>query len=429
METINQQYARQRREEIELAARKKEEENRAKNVVINHTVVRPVVRQSQDIQKWRTALMAAEQEHQQRTLIYDLFSEILLDGRLKSLIFQRIARITNTPLSFTVNGKPVDDVAALATKRCFRKFVSEALNARMWGHSLMELYWPMPGSKDKGVTNLIPRKHVKPRKGVVTKNSWDIEGLPYRQPPYNQYCIEVGEPEDLGLILEACPHVIYKRGGFGDWAEFAEVFGMPFRWATYNNEQSRGILEDALSKAGSAGFVVAPQDAQLQFFNPTAGSQSNDIFRFLIDACNQELAITVLGNTMTTQEAKHSGYAQSETHMKSQDEVHADDRAFVLSVLNEDLMPYLAALGYQVEGGTWAFEDGDGMTLSERLNIDTRVAGFVPIGEDYWYDKYGIPKPKPGEMPEDDMDDEDDDEPGEAKPGSAKAAAGKEKKA
>lgn len=407
METINQKYARLRAEEVQLKAGKP---TQPANVVINHTTVRPVVRQSQDISKWRNALIAAEQDYQQRTLIYDLYADILLDGRLKSLIFQRIARITNTPLTFKVNGKPVDDVVALSSRRCFRKFIQEALNSRFWGHSLLELYWPQAGTPDKGVTNLIPRKHVKPKKGIVTKNSWDVEGLPYRMAPYSQYCIEVGEPDDLGLILEACPHVIYKRGGFGDWAEFAEVFGMPFRWATYNNEQSRGILEEALEQAGSAGFVVAPEDAKLQFFNPTSGSQSNDIFRFLIDACNQELSITILGNTMTTQEAKHSGYAQSETQMKTQDEIHSDDRAFVLSVLNEDLLPYLASLGYQVDGGAWEWEDGDGMSLTERLNIDTRIHGIgVPIGLDYWYEKYGIPKPKPGEVPAD--DEEDDPEP------------------
>jgi len=396
------------------------------NIVVNHTTVRPVARKSQDITKWRNALIAAEQDNQQRTLLYDLYSDILLDGRLKALIFQRIARITNTPLTFSVNGKPVEELNALATKRCVRKFITEALNSRFYGHSLLELYWPAFGTTDKGVTNLVPRKHVKPKKGVVTKNQWDIEGLPYREAPYKNFCIEVGEPDDLGLILEACPHIIYKRGGFGDWAEFAEVFGMPFRWATYNNEASRGILEAALSEAGSAGFVVAPEDAKLQFFNPTAGSASNDIFRFLIDACNQELSITILGNTMSTQEAKHSGYAQSETQMKTQDEVHADDRAFVLSILNEDLQTYLLSLGYPVEGGTWSFEDSDGLTLTARIAIDEKVAARVPIGEDYWYERYGIPKPKPGEIPAD--DDTEDPATGKPTPGK-KAQAGKGKKA
>lgn len=375
--------------------------SKKQNIVVNHTTVRPVNRQSQDISKWRNALIVAESENQQRTLLYDLYADILLDGRLKALIFQRVARITNAKLVFKIKDKLIDDVTGLTKSTAMRDFLQEALNARMWGHSLLELQWPAPGSEIIGQTNLIPRKHVKPKKGIVTKNQWDVEGLPYREAPYNAFCIEVGKPDDLGLILETCPHVIYKRGGFGDWAEFAEVFGMPFRWATYNNEQSRVVLEQALEKAGSAGYVVAPEDAKLEFFNPTAGSQSNDIFRFLIDACNQEMAITILGNTMTTQEAKHSGYAQSETQMKTQDEVHADDRAFVLTILNEKLNPYLAKLGYQVKGGEWSFDDGDGLTLTQRIDLDMKVASQVPIGRSYWYSRYGIPVPDPSDLPED----------------------------
>lgn len=375
------------------------------NIVVNHTTVRPVVRQSQDISKWRSALMIAEQPQQQRTVLYDLYADILLDGRLKALIFQRIARITNARLVFKIDEKEVEEICTLTQSTAMRTFLEETLNSRMWGHSLMELYWPAPGSDQIGTTNLINRKHVKPRKGVVTKNQWDTEGLPYREAPYNSFVIEVGKEDDLGLILEACPHVIYKRGGFGDWAEFAEVFGMPFRWATYNNEQSRQVLEQALAQAGSAGYVVAPEDAKLQFFNPTAGSQSNDIFRFLIEACNQELSITILGNTMTTQEAKHSGYAQSETQMQTQDEVHADDRSFVIGVLNEKLTPYLKSLGYQVDGGKWCFEDEDALSLPQRIDVDLKVATQVPIGKSYWYKRYNIPVPDANDLPEDQTQD------------------------
>ena len=202
---------------------------------------------------------------------------------------------------------------------------------------------------------------------------------------------------------------------------------MPFRWATYNNEQSRGILEAALSQAGAAGYVVAPEDANLQFFNPTAGGNSNDIFRFLIASCNEELSITILGNTMTTTDSKHGGYAQSETQMKTQDAIHADDREFILSVLNEDLNEYLGNLGYSVDGGVWMFEDGDGLSLTDRLAIDTKVAAIVPIPQDYWYEKYQLPKPEAGELA--DLEDDDDPKPDEAgkkeEPGKAKGEKGK----
>lgn len=383
--------------------------SKKQSIVVNHVTVRPVERKTQDIQKWRNALTAAEMDYQQRTLLYDLYADVLLDARLKSLLAQRTAKVTNAKISFSSKGKPVEAVNQLTKMEYFNKFAEHSLASRYWGHSLLELNWPMPGDgADKGQTLLVPRKHVKPRKGIVTKSSYDIEGLPYREKPYADFCIEIGDPDDLGIILEACPMVIYKRGGFGDWAEFAEVFGMPFRWATYNSEQSRGILEKALAEAGAAGYVVAPQDANLQFHNPTAGSQSNDIFRFLIDQCNQELAVLVLGNTMTTQEAKHSGYAQSETHRQTQDEIHADDRKFILRCLNEKLTPYLEALGYPVKGGEWHFDEGDGLTLAQRLDIDIKLSEKIAIGPDYWYEKYMVPKPKPGEIVEDDDEEEGD---------------------
>lgn len=412
---INEKYARERAIKAGDTGKISADQ---KGIVINHLTVRPVQRQSADIGKWRTALASAEQDHQQRSLLYDLYEEILLDGRLKQLIAQRISRITNTPLTFRVKGKPVEAVIeGLADKMYFRQFLTYILEARMWGHSLIEPVWPSMGSKDRGHTNIIPRKHVKPKYGIVTKNAWDTSGLPYREKPLSDMVIEVGRPNDLGILLECCPHVIYKRGGFGDWAEFAQTFGMPFRWATYNNEQARETLTAALEQMGSAGFAVAPEGTKIEFNNPTAGSSSNDVFRFFTEACNQELSITVLGNTMTTTEAKHSGYAQSETQMQTQDEIHTDDRAFVLSVLNEELTPFLARLGYPVEGGKWEWEDSDGLSLPQRLAIDTQVASYVPIGQDYWYTKYGIPKPDPSEIqePEDDDDDRDKEASGASK--------------
>ena len=47
--------------------------------------------------------------------------------------------------------------------------------------------------------------------------------------------------------------MIYKRGGFGDWAEYAEIFGMPFQVAKYNNydEATRQELIRALEQSAT----------------------------------------------------------------------------------------------------------------------------------------------------------------------------------
>lgn len=358
------------------------------SIVVNNVMVRSIQRQTQDISKWRMALLAAEGEFQQRQQLYDLYSDILLDGVLIAIVEKRLCVATNSPLAFFRNGDQVDEVNDLMDTSAFETFLKETLNSRLWGHSLMELHWEGPQKQ----TILIDRRHVKPRAKIVTVNPWDVSGVDYTQEPFSKRIIEVGGDEDLGRLLQCAPYCIFKRGNFGDWAEYAEVFGMPFRWATYNNEQSRLILEEALDKAGAAGYVVAPEDAKMEYFQG-GGTQNSDIFRYLREACNQELTITVLGNTETTLSSTSSGYAQSATHMLSEEELARDDRKFILRVLNEKLNPYLQSIGYQVDGGKWSFVDEDGLTLKERIEIDLKVAEKVPIPDSYWYEKYHLPQP------------------------------------
>lgn len=367
-------------------------------IIVNRTTVRPIRRGSQDITKWRQALVAAESETDQRYLLYELYMDMLLDGFMLRQKEKRIDAITNTDLTFTVDGTPVKEVEDLQRRMYFQDLLRHVMDTRFWGHTLLELYWPQFGDEaGAGRTYLVNRMHVKPRLGVVTRERWEITGIEYRKPPYSRVTLEVGKDDDLGLLLPVSQYVIYKRGNFGDWAEFAEVFGMPFRWATYNSEHSREILEKAMDEAGSAGYVVAPEDAKLQFFNPTSGAQSNDIFRFLRDACNEEISITILGNSMTTTEARQSGYAQSKTHSETQEEVHKADRRWVLRILNEKLNPYLESIGYPVKGGHWGYEEEDTLSLTERLNVDMQVSSKVAIPDSYWYEKYKIPKPEEGE--------------------------------
>ena len=38
--------------------------------------------------------------------------------------------------------------------------------------------------------------------------------------------IVLGDPRDFGLFLRTAPYAIWKRGGFGDYAQWLELFGM-----------------------------------------------------------------------------------------------------------------------------------------------------------------------------------------------------------
>jgi phage gp29-like protein len=399
----------------ELAAPKKSYRSSNAPAIINNVTVRPVARGSVDIQKWRNALILAEGEYDQRVLLYDLYEDMVLDGFLMDAIDKRVNDITNCSLQYVdANGKPADLINEILETTFFEDFLSEVMQSKFWGHSLMELDWGAPGTKT-GHTHLIPRKHVKPRLGIVTREQWGMDGISYRELPN---IIEVGKPNSLGRLLQVSQYVIYKRGGFGDWAEYAETFGTPFRWATYNNDESRKVLESALAQAGTAGYVVAPVDANLQFLNANPSGQGDMLFGRLRQACNEEISITILGNTMTTTEARSSGYAQSKTHAETQEAIHKADRRFVLRILTEKLTPYLERLGYPVNGGYWQYVDEEKLSLSERIAIDMQVATKVPIPNYYWYERYKIPAPTES----DDTGEAAEEDEGEETPGDNQGA-------
>ncbi|KAA2245504.1 DUF935 family protein [Chitinophaga agrisoli] len=364
-------------------------------VMIQNITVRPVVRQSQDIQKWRSSLKAAEGIVPNRVMLYDMYADILLDGTLRSVVSKRINGVTKTQLiGMDSNGKEVEAMTKLASRSQFRHLRKEARKHLFWGGSVLEL-----GRKGDDITVWsAPRKNVRFDIGRITFEQSGWEGYDYREPPYSNYVFECGDRDDLGLLLSAAQYVIYKRGGFGDWAQFAEVFGMPFREARYDgyNEQVRKQLETALNEAGSASYAILPKDAEFKLHETRNASGNGNLYDQLRKACNEEICINILGQTETTTSSASSGYAQSKTHADVEESILEDDRQDELAILNEKVLPILINLGFPFDGCSFAYKmQQEKLSKKEKADIAIKLKkdAKLPIGDDYFYEEFGIPKP------------------------------------
>lgn len=365
--------------------------------IINNIVIRPVQRTNQDIDKWRNAMIAAEATgNPSRVRLYDLYADSLLDATLSSLIEKRILNVTKTKLRYYNHaGEEVEEMSYLIDNLQFFEMREEIQMQKFWGISLIEI------SRDANKFNIynVPRKHIRPDLGRIVWEQTGTEGVDYRENPLNRTVIEVGKPDDLGILLKAAPYVLYKRGGFGDWSKFTELFGMPFREFRYDgfNSEVRKELEAAAEAYGSAAYAILPTEAQFTLHQTSNAQGSGQLYDELRKACNEELAILILGQTETTISSKSSGYAQSKTHAQTEDDINADDRKFELSILNEKVAPVLSNLGYPiVDGGYFDHEIEDAkLSKSDEADILIKLKnGFgLPVGEDYLYEHFGIPKP------------------------------------
>lgn len=359
------------------------------------TVVSPD-RNRKDVQSLKTAVVSAELVHYpNRVLLYDLYHDVYsLDGHLRGIIAKRIDTVLNKKLRFyDKSKKEVPEVTKLMRSNEGRKLIKKILESIFWGVSGVEFKVGKEFEFEE-----IQRKHIKPEKGLITKSQYGISlesGYKIDELPFVWV---IGEKNDLGLLLGCSLYAIYKRGNFGDWAQYVEIFGQPVRIMEYDayDTKTKEELRKILNEAGNSLAMMIPKQASFQMLDGKQTNGDGKLQSSFKDACNQEMDICILGNTETTSSSKGSGYAQAKEHGEQQDEITASDLIFVENTLNsKKFLDILKSYGFDVEGGYFEYElDINLAKLKLRLEIDMAVSGKVPIGDDYWYDTYGIPKPE-----------------------------------
>lgn len=366
-------------------------EKQSAPVVVNQVVVRPVDRSHKDIATYRNAHIAAESvAYANRTRLYDLYDDILLDGHLSGVIQKRIDAVLNKSLHFERNGNREDKFDYLIESEEFRGLVTEILHSKLWGITGFEF---IPGPELR--YELIPRKHIKPQLGIIAWEQNGQDGLPYDGV---QNLWIVGGRNDLGLLLKCAPYALYKRGSMADWAQFIEIFGQPVRVVKYDayDKQSKIELQTILDESGSALAIMIPKQADFEMMDGKSSNADGSLQNTFKNALDNEMSIIILGNTETTSNSNGGSLAKSKEHSKQQLEITKSDMKFVANWLNKpQFLSILAGYGYPVENGRFVFEkEVDLEELKSRKDIDLAISQKVPIGDDYWYETYGIPKPK-----------------------------------
>jgi phage gp29-like protein len=370
-------------------------EGKPQPVIIQELTVRPANRNPTELGRWRNIIRSAEALIPRRIELYDLYTDILLDGVLHSLVEKRLMAVTNVEWQYLdKDGKEVDFMMKWIDTPDFELTVKEILNSKLWGYTMLEFDFTSAGL---GVY-LIPRKHMRPDQGLVSGQQTGNNGINIREGIFADTVLEAGDPKDLGLLIVAAMYVIIKRGNWQDWIQFAEIFGQPLIDAVWNgfDEEQKKLLEDAVENMGGGGKIVRPEGTSLQFIQGGGNNPNGDLYNNLRIACNDEMTILMLGQTETTQSSASSGYAQASVHADTMSDININDQNFVRRILNRRLIKMLQAHGFDMKGGSFSIKKvDDEIALKDRLEMDIQLktVGGVPISDDYFYEKYGIEKP------------------------------------
>ena len=385
-----------------------------------------------DTADFMAAIRAAENvDYSQRSRLYDLYSDILLDAHLSCVIEKRKNAVLCSDIEFRRDGKPDDRVNEQIHSPWFNRCIADLLDARFWGFSLLQFY----RSGEWIDYDLIPRKHVDPIRQQILRQQTDIIGTSWDNYPDLLF---VGGKEDLGLLAKAAPWVIYKRNTTADWAQFSEVFGMPIQEYTYETDDEdsrRRALEDANSIGALATFIHG-KDTELKLVEAGNKTGSAEVYEKFCERCNNEISKLILGNTLTTESSENGTQALGTVHKKVEDKVAQSDRLYILDILNYDMADIFAAMGIDTKGGTFCFPEQKDVDMNTKISILTQLhSNFqLPVDDDWLYEQFGVEKPKDYDAQKkaqvedmtrlmqqaqpqpDDDDNNDDDEDGKKKP-------------
>lgn len=348
-----------------------------------------------EIRDWRLANQyAIDVDYPNRHMLYAIYDDAMHDLHLKGAIRNRKLSVMGKPFRLLDSaGKPNPDAAAMLTKKWFREFLSLALDARFYGHSLIQ-FGDVIRDEDAlkfREVELVPRHHVSPEYGTLLKNASDdpSNGIPYRSTSLMNWAIEVGNKRDLGELNSVAKETISKKYVLQFWDAFAEIFGMPIRMATTSSRdpKDKAKIENMLDQMGSAAWGLFPEGTSIEMI----GSKQTDSFEVYdkrIMRANSEMSKAILGQTMTMDDG--SSLSQAKVHENVADDVNDADRTFIHDVVNDELIPLLIKHGWPLKGLRFEWDDSYYYSAEEMKEIENMLLTHYEVDPNYFMEKYGV---------------------------------------
>jgi phage gp29-like protein len=330
-----------------------------------------------------------------------VYNEIRNDSKVSACVEQRKASTLALQWDL-LNAEEGGSEAALSVIKDALKFLdlprimSEMLEAAMWGFQPLEVLWEVRGGY------VLPKDVIgKPPEWFVFDNARRLkfrslakplgEDLPERKFLLVQHHPTYTNPYGQKTLPQCFWPVTFKKGGWKWWVTLAEKWGMPLLIAKYPrglDKKGQDDLLDMVIALYSDAVGIMPNDTILE--TVAAGGEKADIHKALIDQCNAEIALAIVGQTLTTEIGSTGSYAAAKTHFDVRAEIAAYDKRMVERALQQ-----LVAWIYEINWNQgrppvislWHEEDVDKL-LAERDQILTGAG--VRFTKSYFMRSYGL---------------------------------------
>lgn len=312
------------------------------NKQIRQIVETTPYRVSPSVDEYIKALdIAKSKQIQSRVLLYDHYLATMeLDAMVTSLLNKRFGNIEHKTIQLiNKNTNEADEsFNVFLNSHRFKDFLIDILKTKLWGFNVFEFNILEKFDNVYFDYFLFPHKHINPYRKEILKQQFDSTGISFDN---RSDIMMIGNADNLGLLSQITLLSIYKRYGLFNYSRYAELASENFTQLKATgavDDKAMQNIQTSLRDRGRGGVIGMPEGMDLTFENQSS-SQQNQLFESYQKMLKEELAILILGQTMTTFDG--SSRSQAEVHSDEQDSLFASDERYILNTLNFNFISYL----------------------------------------------------------------------------------------
>ena len=340
----------------------------------------------QDVQTWRDAVNEAENAWlPHRVKMQRIFMDTVLNPHVTACLEKR--RNMTVLREFAIQDKAGvinEEWTQWFHDRWFDDMLSYILDAKFFGYSLVGIGDITDGLPEECF--IIKRWDVSPDRDNVTNMPYMPSGVPFLEGPQADWHIWVPTSSEIGarrcgygLLYKVAMYEILLRDCIAQWADFAEVYGQPTRWAKTRKLQGDPefmMLETALQNMASNPYIITDLDDQLEIIEPSKDNGAGGTYETLAFACERQISKVLLGHAdaLDSTPGKLGGtQGELSPQQSAMAEIEAVDGRFCEAVVNKELIPKLKKLGFNIPNGLYFKFMNDGELQAKRKTDDANA--------------------------------------------------------
>ncbi|MFC4262461.1 DUF935 family protein [Ferruginibacter yonginensis] len=372
--------------QIQLADNSINEKNTlAKQKRVLEAKSKPLTRVRQDMAKWNTAYQFFYAEEPKNYLIQNTFTEAEIDALLTSQIQNRMLKAVSVP-STLVNAKgeiDIEQTAKLRNSTAYLHMLKEIWRSITNGCTVLEI----AVAGDTLQSRLVPRANIVQQKGYFYEDYTEDTFTDYRKmKEYGKYILEFDTGE-IGLLNKAIPHVLFKRFAQSCWSELCELYGIPPRVLTTNTQDTAMLnrAEKMMSEMAAAAWFII--DGEEKFEWAQSQDTNGDVYRNLINLCNNELSLLITG-AVIGQDTQNGSRSKDESGKEQLNELVQSDLVYLEQCMNSTVIPALIQLGFLKGDVRFQFQKVEDLTKLWSITKD--ALPFYNVNPEWVKDKFGV---------------------------------------